>query len=230
MEHIIPYRTILVLSGGKTGSSTLEESCLELKRLHNDTGLMVVRAHFEAEVHHHIMAATPTSRVLILTSFRDPLTRMISSLFQNLALHVPALDTTVGVLDQLIILKQFMDRCFDPTNPFFFEAYHPMGVPPEHVRTAVMTSTESVDTLWLRFDRIDEWSETIRLLLPGFRIVSQNLSQDKSYAGLYRLFRTLYRYPYPHVRRLVERERPIWQHYLTDEEMEDLVRQWSIVV
>lgn len=229
-ENVNLYRTILVISGGKTGSSTLEESCLELKRRYNDPSLVVARTHNESEVRHHIFAASSTSRVLILTSFRDPLTRMVSSLFQNLALHVPELETTVGVFDQLIVLKNFMDRCFDPNDSNFFEAYHPMGAPPEPVRTAVLTTTDNVDTLWLRFDRIHEWSEMIGIVLPGFRLVPQNLSSQKHYSRLYTIFRHLYKYPYPQVRRLVEQERAIWQQYMTDEEMEDKISQWSIVV
>jgi len=224
ISDFLCYKTILVLSGGKTGTRTLKKS-LSAYISANNHETVIHTCHYGFLVQDLFLQATPDSRMLVINSFRDPISRMVSSFFENLQKHIPDLyNPPKNENDQLILMKNFMDEHLSPENPQYFESYHPAGSPPCFVSDAFISSTDSIDTLWLRYDFIHEWESIIGSILPGFVIIPDNLSETKHYYQLYKTFCGFYKNP--HFKELIKHEKNIWQYYYTEQEMEDICRRW----
>ncbi|NDE16146.1 hypothetical protein EBZ80_14560 [bacterium] len=223
------YRTILICSGGKTGTSTLVKSTARYLQDRNLDISMVGATHARhtSEIVQDCRAvATPQERLLILTSFRDPVTRMIASFFENIDQHVGnvACGPSLPFPEMLLASMCKMDQYLDPTNPVYLEAYHPVGPPPSDVKDFLITHEEPVDIVWLRLDRAHLWESQIGQVLPGWTMLSDNLSVEKPYHHLYETFRQLYWNP--HFHHLIDCERHIWEKYLSPFDMDAIRRRW----
>lgn len=221
------YSTIIICTGGKTGSSTLVDNMI----LYRDSCLPNVRVigegaerHGSDVVQYCSRVATKQHRVLVLTSFREPVSRMISSMFQNLNKHIPGI-WEQPIENQIKACWSYMDKCLHPSTVNYFEAYHPMSFPPCQIHDFFFQKTPTVDTMWLRLDQASNWEKQISTALPGFTLVPSNVSEYKHYTGLYKTFKATYWNPY--VKDLMDHERPIWRYYMTEEEAQKITEYWS---
>jgi len=219
------YSTVIVCSGGKTGSSTLYKSIQHF--FENEPDVKILGSAINEERHTSniveklIREATPENRLLVLTSFREPCSRMISSLFQNIEKHLPKIEKDTFDT-QVSRCTNFLNHYLD--NKIYFEAYHPMGCPPEFVKDFVLAKAPHIDVLWLRFDQIDKWEEQISTIIPGFKIVPDNISEYKPYAKLYSHIKKNYRNP--NFDYLMESEKYMWKYYYTDNQMKTICHHW----
>lgn len=224
------YTTILVCSGGKTGSSTLYESIKHYTTRYPDIavfGATLTDRHTNETASRLMEVATTEKRLLILTSYREPIGRMISSFFQNLEQHLPDLDTEKDDFETMVLkCTNRLDNYFDfqSLTQNYFETYHPMGYPPEFIKDYLLLESPNVDIMWLRFDNIHLWKEQIRTVLPTFDIVCSNVSAQKSYSTLYTYIKNNYRNP--KCQYLIESEKHMSQYYLTQEEMDAITTHW----
>ena len=221
------YDNVCVIAGGKTGSTTLKQSVLDLYRAKGfpmqSLRDRTIYSHSPLDFEALVERATPEKRALVLTSFRDPITRHVSSLFHNLHLHIPAVNN-IGLPIQRVYqqTKEWMDQKLD--ERVYFEAYHPVPLPPCRVESAYFHVTSSIDILYLRHDKIARWEDHLQIVLPDIKIAPSNLSSEKIYHGLYQYFCANYKNP--KFADLVEHERSIWSKYYTEEEMEEILRRW----
>jgi hypothetical protein len=237
-EGMMIYDEIYILSGGKTGSKTLLTSFMRL----------VERLSLSTEViHMHQMRHNPRlfrtirerqKRILIVNSYRLPFSRHVSSLFQNIRLHVPQLggdhhDSPLeNTPENVEILRNYMDQCMNEGN--FFASNHsfledlPFPLPPFD-KTAKFTfcpraarAFPAVDLLMLRFDQIDHWEEQIRTVFPSFVLIPHNVTSTKHFAELYHAFKSTYSFPSFAASMLWTIERPRLQYYFEEEEIEKI--------
>ena len=186
------YDKVYIRSGGKTGSSTLVQS-FRVTKLCEVNGSSKRHSTFT-----HIRD-DETKRVLVVTSFRDPITRMMSSFFENLTKHVPYFKK----LDKFFHPSKFeyyyslCKKKFDSylASCQYIEAYHPVGCPSQFVDTFFHEKKKDSnhDILWLRFDNINKWHTQIASIVPQFKLISSNVSTRKPYADFYKYFQQHYR-------------------------------------
>jgi len=92
----IEYEEIFILSGGKTGSKTLEESFKKLFAPIRSATSLIPTIPVIPVIHIHQMKHNPRllqsisegKRILIVNSYRLPFSRHVSSFFQNLRKHM----------------------------------------------------------------------------------------------------------------------------------------------
>lgn len=215
------YQKIYIRSGGKTGSSTLLRSFQNFQLCPVDG---TSRRHHT--FHHH----DGKERVLVITSFRDPITRMISSFFENLSKHIPYFQNVHTFHpSKFEYYYSLCQKKFDSylASSEYIEAYHPVGCPSRHVDTFFYETKKDAnyDILWLRFDNIDKWQTQIASIFPKFKLVSSNQTKKKPYSEFYRYFKERYRNK--NFQKLVQHEKNIWKWYMTEHDMAKICDHWS---
>ena len=228
----IKYDEIFILSGGKTGSKTLFISFMRL----------VEALSSPAEViHMHRMRHNPRllqaiqgrkKRILIVNSYRLPFSRHVSSLFQNLRLHIPELGDKNNLENtprNLELLTHYMDKCMNDGN--FFADNHsflddlPFPLPPFDTKAGFTFHQQveeypAIDLLMLRFDQMDQWEEQIQSVFPSFVLIPHNVTSTKPFAALYETFSKTYQFPTGAHKILLEREQSRIQYYYGKEAMD----------
>ena len=199
---IFPYDTVIILSGGKTGSSTLQKSF----KTYSPTSKV---CHMHSAIpKYELKGLQLGKRTLIVNSYREPISRMVSSLFQNLHVHVPGLKKEENVIvnkETFIKVKEKMDEWLRNEN--YIEDYH--SVPfSDIVNMEISQDMEQygfsfvpdndndyfpTDYLFMKFEHIKEWEEQISSIFPGFIIVPENITEKKTEYELYVYFKQHYR-------------------------------------
>src|SRR3989338_6062816 len=197
------YRNIkyIIFTGGKTGGSTLS-TCLK-DSLH-------VHCYYHMWQQHPALAKygigvkdlinyiyTKTGKkVLILSAYRDPVSRTISAFFEKYEINIRKKNATLQ--EQLAVFNDnfFMDQ----------EEYHPyldkenlMGLniyekPFNKVKGHTVYENDKIKLLLLKFDIINKWKDIIPLYLDknsisDFIYIKSNISTDKWYSSLYKNFK-----------------------------------------
>jgi hypothetical protein len=219
MPFIQQYNIIFVMSGGKTGSKTLVHSFAKM----HDT---VRHSHSAEPV---IIAVKRGWRILIVNSFRETISRHISSLFHNLRRdHVPDIDLNLPHETNYPRVEARMNRYAVESD--FFESYHPLTDFFEYFKLEYKFDKSNkwvfhprilpnVDLLMLRFDQLTNWEQQIRKVFPYFKMVPSNLSAQKRYYSLFTYFKQLYPVNTTDFKRLFENERPLLEQYFTPDEV-----------
>lgn len=187
---ILDYEIIYVMSGGKTGSQTLTSS---FSRLHSVT----IHTHDSSEAIHSTRLG---KKILIVNSYREPISRHISSfLFTLNKTNKRYLMNDTGNLN---IVKGILECKLQFGD--FFENYHPLKDFLDYFDKPLIFNREqkwhfqknivgAADCLMLRFDQINNWENQIRTIFPRFRIIPNNLTDTKSYSRFYKYFKSNYR-------------------------------------
>jgi len=226
MSSISSYDEIHIVSGGKTGSSTLFQS---FRRLHRNVFHAHNCTHLRRSVQCH-------QKILVVNSYRLPFSRHISSLFQNIKTHVPGLVLHGQPVLSYSTVANRLDNYLN--NHQFFESYHPMlemvnmsslSFSPRQGYSFLPNLLPNMDVILLRFDKIQEWESQIQSLIPNFRLVPDNLSSRKTYAALYHYFRKHYRFP-PSAKYLWEVEQPMISVYYSEEEKQVIYQDFLTIL
>lgn len=242
------FDAIIVLSGGKTGSSTLYDSFARSFR-----GTPVFHLHSlpsreertkQQEQHFNEIFTRKDQRFLVVNSYRLPFSRHLSSFFQNIHVHIPdGLMNHNDTDDNVRRVTSTLDAYMNRYN--FFEHYHPLVfLTRKESQTVCLYENlvrplprfdkvqkfgfhsfrdpvrgHEVYTILLRFDQLHRWEEQIRTVIPSFHLVSTNLSSQKTYNRLYKKVKRVYRFPRFAAMRLWELERPLINFYYDDDEI-----------
>jgi hypothetical protein len=187
------YREIHILSGRKTASTTLSKSF---------TALFPNVPVF----HYHIitgeleLALKQKKKILIVNSYREPISRHVSSFFHYLDAHVPEIYTSpVKSVEQTFpLIEKKMDALLQRRE--YNELFHPFVDLPlptlwfDPVQKYSFYSHDHMDILLLRFDAIDEWQAQIGNHFPDFRLVTSNRTENKIHGNHYKYFKEHYDY------------------------------------
>jgi len=204
------YENVIILSGGKTGTSTLVKSFEELLAPATSKVILFFSSMGWEEIQRlSLVLVKENKRVLVVNSFREPISRMISSLFQHLLLHVPELkDINIydedNIVETFTYIKEKMDFYLETGN--YFENYHSvrftdmkkMDIKQDLEQKGfcfIQDKLYPLDYLFLKFDNIHEWETQISSIIPGFILLNRNISEDKDYHSLYKYFKKNYSNP-----------------------------------
>lgn len=198
---------IIIYSGGKTGSTTLYKSFIKLYPVgavlhcHNNHTRPYNLIDIYNTPRHNI---PPHQRSLhIISSYREPITRNLSSFFQNIHKHT---NMTTQQLQTLLIpdlVKLYVDKL--TLKPF--ENYHPhhpngndfstidniniMSIPSQFISHnstfQIYQGTHSfIRIVMLVFNHIDKWQQILQTHVnKKFILYPSNITHDKDIGTLY---------------------------------------------
>jgi len=228
-RSFLDYDVVKVISGGKTGSSTLALSVFEtLRQIGHSTNpfptsLSDCHSHLYQDFIRITTEATVKKRALIITSFREPISRMISSFFQNIfTRHLSHIHLEYPYQQAIQEIRQWLNKALEDKT--YIEAWHPVDRPPCFVSNFYFHTTPTYDILYLRFDQVKEWKSQIQHLFPDFMFSSTNEASQKLYYPLYKEISKTYKHP--KFQDLVSHERSHWSLYYTEDEMNTILQLW----
>lgn len=217
------YDEVHIVSGGKTGNQTLTMSFRKLFPT-----AIVGYCHSAVYMNKSLLL---DKKRLVINSYREPVSRMISSLFHNIKrIHIPDFQYGMSYSYNYQIIAERLNDYMDMQD--YFEWYHPLD---ETIDLSQLPSFDKerkwsfyrlpkFDLLLLRFDQIHHWETQIRELFPSFELVSCNVSSQKRYGGLYNYFKQNYDL-HPNFRDLFERDRHKYAFYFTPVEIEEMEKK-----
>lgn len=200
------FDKIVVFSGGKTGSMTLYNTFKKYNinsyHIHGCNGIKInpndTFFEFYDGPYYHPVTVSHNKDLLIISSYREPVSRMISSLFHSYTLFVPE----ININDSIEInFEKIKNKLFDfMINKYYFELYHPTiqlrdlnffdiySRDFDKINGHSIYNFKNVTFIMLRFDKLKEWESIIAKYLnfPNFKIYPDNVTENKVYAKLYR--------------------------------------------
>jgi len=219
-----------VISGGKTGSTTLHRSIKHSFHSHGDHSIW----HRYPQLKQHGIKMIDfvlhtknrlKKKPLVVSSFREPISRTISSYFNN---HVSPNDKNVNALIQRFITNEFIS----------LENYYPMldtdifGKLPDTFpadKGYLYYETEHTRVLLLRFDFINQWPNIIPQFLDHpseFTFTPDNVSSKKWYSNLYTQFKLKLRIPRDLLDYKFRSAEFLCTYFYTQEEYEKIKEFW----
>lgn len=243
-----PYRLdqchILIYSGAKTGCNTLLTSFRNIK---NDN---TFHMHVEYTKDYYpltkLINLKRENKLLIVSSYREPIARHISSYFHAIhkILHMKL--NVVLNLDIRHIIDDFLNRI---TNNFInghkerpYEAYHPHLENDRKNFDNVnifdrafnreegfqIYETPNVKILMLRFDKINNWQNVIRenTEYKDFILIPDNLTKEKVTYDLYRKFCDEIIFPKNLLDVIYEYDKENMEYFYTKQEVENIKSKW----
>lgn len=227
------YKNILIITGGKTGSSTLLKSFKH--HFSNEIVFKSFNCIYDDDTKSISIPniVSNASKLLIVNSYREPVSRMISSIFQHLHLHIPDPQfNQYTLLEQYRIVSSFLDNLLNQNK--YIDDYHPnyligndqpFDLP--FISSFLFKGTPKMDYLFLRHDQIQLWESQIGTLFPSFRIIKDNVSSNKYYHRLYQY--TMQHYRHPNFEQLIDTQYFMLKHYYTENEIMTLKKKWCSV-
>ena len=185
---------LFVYCGRKCGSSTLSNTFQTLQyntlHVHSDQCYL--------DVYPEIVKSTDTKTVkdlilkqedeiiYIVDSYRDPIERMISSLFQNLRWNLGDNYSQVDI--NFLIYHLYLDYKFEDYHPLDLE--YPILKDIPFVNKYIHLINGKFNYIKLRFKDIDRWSEYLSEIIgKEITIQNSNISDEKEYYELYKEFK-----------------------------------------
>ena len=227
---------VFVYCGVKCGSTTLHNTFR-----HN--GFSTVHCHynehFQREVAHtntitvfdamrRSAELRPTGHVYIVDSYRDPIERLISTMFEQIHEKIPLYRSMT--IPQLI--------AWFNTNLLFTTQRHPMDEVMQHFDVPSFTTFDFTKRynlatkgrlvfIKIRFADIQDWGEILTVAFGRpIRLFSKNLTEQKHVYDLYREFKRHYRLPAVYLDEILPQNKT-FRIYNTKEEQAAYIRHWT---
>jgi len=238
LPHNFNNIDIIIYSGGKTGSSTLYHS---FKGVIGSERLFAVHNDFQlggSVKIADIFRQRKKKPVLIVSAYREPVSRHLSSFFQNIFMH---LNTDLDHLLKMDI-KFIMDELIRIMRNNFFELYHPFlendkkninGIdifktPFNKEKGFQVYRTPKVKLILLLFDKINNWGTIIRdnTQYKKFQLMPANLTNNKETYSLYREVCDKIIIPTDLLDCLFLAEKTNMEYFYTPEQIDQIKKKW----
>jgi len=196
-----------IIAGGKTGSSTLSASFINGLHSHGTCELWCVYPYLRSQnitlkdlidYSYYKQKKKP----LLISTYREPLSRTISSFFENINTYVDLRKiNNLGLMELIYFFNKNYLLNLENYHPFLdvndFGNLNILNTPFDKNKGYQYYENDKVRALILRFDKINEWDTIIKTHLDdiernyyNFRI--DNLSKNKWYYNLYCQFQQNY--------------------------------------
>lgn len=189
---------VFVYSGGKCGSSTLYNTLLnnEFKNLiqvHSNYHYSAIYQNIIEETGcktvKELIESQKLQNIYIIDSFRDPIERLISSFFQNIATTIG--ENYMNIDNRLINYWIFKNYKFEDYHPLDEE--YPVLKDFEFNGKYIKLVKDNLTFIKLRFKDIEHWSEYLSEIFSREIILhSDNLSENKEYNDKYKDFKNTF--------------------------------------
>lgn len=228
---------VLIYSAGKTGSTTLGSSFAR-------SGYKTALLHYDPpnpEIGRiiDIINYPRPHKLLVATTYREPISRYISAFFENIT---PLLrisqeefasrdyDWCVSkVIEHLysIVFKPPNENLFDPALSGNYGGTDILSKPFDKDQGYAMIETDKLQILILRFDKIDNWVQLVNThAQKKIHLVSTNLTQKKPTGTLYKQISNTIVIPREILDHLFTIEAPTIAHLFADKEIDTIINRW----
>ena len=233
-----PYMNadVFVYCGVKCGSTTLNTTFRK-------NGYSTVHCHYNEHFQKEIARTNaitsfdairssvqlrPSRPVYIIDAYRDPIERLISTMFERIDQKIPAYRTMT--IPQLI--------AWFNTNLLFTTQRHPIDEVMRHFDVPTFTTFDFTKRynmarkgrlvfIKVRFADIEDWGD---ILSDAFgrpiRMFSNNLTEQKDVYALYKEFKRQYRVPRTYLDDVLPQNK-MFYIYNTEEEQAAYIRRWT---
>jgi hypothetical protein len=224
------YLDAIVLCGGKCGSttlySTLKNNGFDVLKMHHAVNYMW---EFEYDgLYEAIDASSKDKKFFLIDSYRTPVERKMSSLFQNLPADINK------SCEQLIDL--FNDETEDFPHVSSLEEYHSINGAMDHYNVEHFTEFDfkkgyvkkevgNIVFIKILYKDIDNWSNILSSIFnKDITMYNDNVTSDKPYAKSYGEFKQKYKVPRSYLEILKNDKE--FKIYNTKEEQEEYINKW----
>jgi hypothetical protein len=227
---------VLIYSAGKTGTASLKKSFDKILpsnyvfSLHND----------EYMVYHNvndIINCQRENKILMLCSYREPISQYISFFFQNIENKFGSSIDEILKLDIEVILQKIINDIYGDdwlVHPFLendkknFDNINIFDTAFDKNNGYQIFETERVKIILLKFDKIDKWQEIIRnnTIYSEFELISANLTIDKPVYDLYKKVLNQIIIPKSILDDIYTMEESNMKYFYTDEEIIKIKNKW----
>lgn len=240
---MIPSKiNVLIYTGGKTGTTSLLtsfESLLGNNNVtysHNDRySKKVLKCPYLVK---DIIDISRSNILTVISSYRDPVSRHISSFFQHIETLTKQPFSEILKMPPFKICKLIVEKM----NKHFYECYHPFL---ENDRANIdninifdkpfnkeigyqQYQTNKINLLILRFDKIANWEGIIRqnTKYKNFVLLSDNITKNKPIAPLYQQITEKIIIPHQLLDKLFDIEKKNMEYFYTQQEIEQIKKKW----
>ena len=221
---------ILVMCGGKCGSSTLyssfKNSGFKCLKIHSKYDYIL---QFKSDsLYDTINLSSKCKKLFIIDSYRTPIERKISSFFQNIHTFVPNYEyLSIQKLIHIFNLKYLNT----------IEEYHSINSVLTNYNIPLFNKFdlkkkyniyEKNNKIFIKilYKDIDDWDNILsKILNKKINIVNDNLSTVKSYKNIYNLFKKKYIVPKSYLKHLKNNDME-FKIYNTNEEQIAYIQKW----
>ena len=235
---------VIVYSGGKSGSTSLYEGLRTLVgklciQVHSNAAFKLI--YRSARTLNQLIAdsASSSAPLYIISAYREPIGRHISSFFHNISQHTKLPLDRVLQMSTEQLLPYFL-ACLE----MGIEDYHPhtedknvggfgdiniyMTPFDKHKGAQVYSSPRGLVVVMLRFDRIDEWQTIIRNDTPfgDFVMPSSNQAKSKATAELQQRFLQEFKVPKTLLAKAFDRDKRNLEYFMTADEIQEIQTKW----
>lgn len=173
-------------------------------------------------------------KLLIVSSYRDPISRKISSFFHNIGYHLKMTEAQILKLPIKELITKFIELLphLENYHPFCEEKKNLGGIeifsePFDKVKGYKLYQGTRADMIVVRFDRLPRIAEAARMKgLNDFKLLPFNLSEGKWYRDIYFDFKEELVIPSKILDYIFELEEEVLHYFLTDSEIENLKKKW----
>ena len=228
---------VLIYSAGKTGTSTLGTSFAR-------SGYTTALLHYDppnpdiGRIADIINYPRP-HKLLVVTAYREPISRYISAFFQNIT---PLLqishqefatrdyDWCVSqIIEYLynIVANPSKENLFDPALRDNYDGADILSQPFNKDQGYAMIETDRLQILIMRFDRMSNWDKIINShTQKKVRLRAANLTAGKPIGSLYKQISDTIVVPRDILDNLFTIEAPTLAHIFTPTELDEIVNRW----
>ena len=225
---------IFIFCGGKCGGSSLTNTCINnnFKTIHvhsfRTKGFKynIIDINILPQI---IKESALIKPIYIIDSYRTPIERKMSSFFQHIQFHIP--DYKTKTIEELI-------QIFNVKLIYELEEYHSINQALSHFHIPLWTTfdfekgynlVEKDNKIFVKllFRDIDKWDSLLTEILgQPITLHSENISDEKEYATIYKEFKALYKIPRRYLDEHLPKDRE-FKIYNTAEEQKDYLDKWS---
>jgi hypothetical protein len=221
---------VLVLCGGKCGSSTLAKTFVKngykCIKIHNEEDYFL---QFKSrKLYETIELSSKNKKLYIIDCYRTPIERKISSFFENISKHAPNHNNMPN--------KELM-KIFNEKQINYIEDYHsindalnkyniPRWTTFDFEKKYNITKKGNIVFIKLLFKDIQQWDKILTKIL-GKKIImfNDNLTNTKPEYKKYQRFKEMYKPPIDYINNIIKNDFE-FKTYNTKEEQEQYIQKW----
>lgn len=224
---------IIICSGGKCGSSTLLKTFIE-------NGYETLHTHGTLHTHEtlknknidsidKLLSIQEKKYIYIFDSYRTPIERHISAFFQNVNLYILKPLDKVNIYMLIYWYNKLYIDCdnyhpLDSITPIFND--YKFDFDKEYIKKSIHLENKEIIYIKLRFKSIHLWDIILsEILEKPIIIYSENISDNKSYANVYKEFKNNYLVPIEYFKKIQTYDTFIRYNSLL--EKEEYIKEWT---
>ena len=217
---------IIIASGGKCGSSTLFKTFK-----HN--GYTTLHTHgkfvdYNINSINELINIQKNNTIYVIDSYRTPIERHISAFFQNIHTYILKPFNKININMLIYWFNKYYIDCdnyhpLDNFIPIFNDST--FNFDKEYIKKIIKIQEKNIIYIKLRFNSINMWDKILSEIFDNpITIVNDNISDNKNYSEIYKLFLNNYMVPIEYLNNIESFD--TFQRYNSLLEKTNYIKKW----